>query len=410
MSFDVVIIGAGAAGLGCAAELTRAGLAVVVLEARDRVGGRIHTLYPSGGGAPVELGAQVVHGDRAACWRVLGDPGGHDRYGAGAPLLVRAGGRLQAAPALIRSAGCLLWAAESRIAACTPAGAPGDLPVATVLRAAGGVPDLDDEWLRQTWGADPGELSARGMADVLAGTRSGIGEFVVRSGMAELARRLAAGLDVRTGSAVATLTWEPGRVQVRSGPDEFLSRAGGVTVPAPVVAGGRCVISPLPPAKLAAAAALPLGDAVTAAVRFADPAPAAAMVFDADGEAGFWQAVRGEPTLLGVAKDRAAARLRSRLSDRAALAALLAELCPWTKGSSITEVTVADWGGDPWVTGGFTFPAVGRLAAGRRWAEPLERTVFFAGEATCGSRHPASVHGALESGERAAREVMEALA
>src|SRR2546423_12437668 len=59
---DVLIIGAGAAGLAAARELGAAGLRVVVLEARERLGGRIHTLRADDGGPHVELGAEFVHG------------------------------------------------------------------------------------------------------------------------------------------------------------------------------------------------------------------------------------------------------------------------------------------------------------------------------------------------------------
>src|SRR5687768_12477953 len=58
----VVVVGAGAAGLTCATDLNDAGFRVVVLEARNRIGGRIHTLTGRGE-VPVELGAQVIHGD-----------------------------------------------------------------------------------------------------------------------------------------------------------------------------------------------------------------------------------------------------------------------------------------------------------------------------------------------------------
>jgi monoamine oxidase len=61
-SYDVIVIGAGAAGLAAAARLAEGGRSVLVLEARDRVGGRIHTRYEPGLTAPIELGAEFFHG------------------------------------------------------------------------------------------------------------------------------------------------------------------------------------------------------------------------------------------------------------------------------------------------------------------------------------------------------------
>src|SRR3954469_5306019 len=68
---DFVVIGAGAAGLAAADELTRAGRSVLVLEARQRVGGRCWTRRISGLDIPVELGAEFLHGEAAATQRLL---------------------------------------------------------------------------------------------------------------------------------------------------------------------------------------------------------------------------------------------------------------------------------------------------------------------------------------------------
>ena len=61
MDADVIIIGAGAAGLAAARELSAAQLNVIILEARDRIGGRIHTYFDKW---PIELGAEFVHASR----------------------------------------------------------------------------------------------------------------------------------------------------------------------------------------------------------------------------------------------------------------------------------------------------------------------------------------------------------
>src|SRR5215208_4893719 len=59
---DVVVLGAGAAGLAAAQELSQGGLRVVVLEARDSIGGRIFTQHVPGHPLPIELGAEFIHG------------------------------------------------------------------------------------------------------------------------------------------------------------------------------------------------------------------------------------------------------------------------------------------------------------------------------------------------------------
>ena len=59
---DVIVIAAGAAGLAAARELNAKDSNVIVLEARDRVGGRMHTVHDAASPDPIELGAEFVHG------------------------------------------------------------------------------------------------------------------------------------------------------------------------------------------------------------------------------------------------------------------------------------------------------------------------------------------------------------
>ena len=74
-SFDVVILGAGAAGLAAAAELARSGKSALVLEARDRIGGRVWSLDVSGLPVPVELGAEFIHGRPKATFELMRQAG-----------------------------------------------------------------------------------------------------------------------------------------------------------------------------------------------------------------------------------------------------------------------------------------------------------------------------------------------
>src|SRR6476661_1751042 len=68
---DIIILGAGVAGLSAAAELAQAGFKVTILEARDRIGGRIFSRHDPVCNAPVELGAEFIHGRPPEIWKLL---------------------------------------------------------------------------------------------------------------------------------------------------------------------------------------------------------------------------------------------------------------------------------------------------------------------------------------------------
>src|SRR5215212_11898499 len=68
---DVLIIGAGAAGLAAARRLAEAGRSVVIVEARDRVGGRVHTIRDAGLPMPIEAGAEFIHGRPPQTWDLV---------------------------------------------------------------------------------------------------------------------------------------------------------------------------------------------------------------------------------------------------------------------------------------------------------------------------------------------------
>ncbi|MFN2385353.1 MAG: FAD-dependent oxidoreductase [Thermoanaerobaculia bacterium] len=72
---DAIVVGAGAAGLAAAVDLSRAGRDVVMLQARPRIGGRIHTVRPAGWPLPVELGAEFIHGQPPEAWKLARESG-----------------------------------------------------------------------------------------------------------------------------------------------------------------------------------------------------------------------------------------------------------------------------------------------------------------------------------------------
>ncbi|GAA1674682.1 hypothetical protein GCM10009733_084550 [Nonomuraea maheshkhaliensis] len=426
---DVVVIGAGVSGLAAAAKLAGAGLAVEMLEARTRIGGRIHTDEDSG----LELGAQVVHGDRNPIGALPGLPAlvPLPRYAAkvlmnGAPHPLSA---LRPPPPLLEER---LVADATGRPVVEAAGRPspsgcGDVSVAqwlkeqtvrfpTALEPAA-------EWFRQNWAADPEALSALGVSAARRADAVGQGQFALPGGLRTLPERLADGLRVRLGDPVVRLTWSPGRVRVVTAAGHVVDAAAAVvTVPPPIVADGRLTINDLPVRKQAAAQELRPGDAWCALVTYPEPAPESVVVFDPEGRLGFVTATAGRHEVVIMAKAGAAGWARAvwRASAPAGgegevawrdgpLLSRLAEAVPWTKGRVPEVVKVADWGADPWAGGAYTYPGAGALWAPAAWAEPMGGTIFFAGEATTGLAGPPMAHMAMAGGERAATEVIGAL-
>jgi monoamine oxidase len=338
------------------------------------------------------------------------------RDGAARVLL---GGRIMPFGVLARG-GMPPWVTEDKLAAdYGGAGDSGtgssdhdDPTVASWLAAqgvTGGHLAAAAEWFRQNWAAEPQILSARGVAAARCGDQAGDGEYAFEGGYLSLAEALAGELAeaatpaIRLGQPVRLLTWAPGRVELAVGGERITARGAVITTPPPLITSGRLVIAPMPEYKAAAVRGLPAGDGLCAIAVMSRAAPESAVIFDADGHAGFVRCFAGRPEVLIVAKARAAGAVRA-----ASLADVVARAFPWSAGVETTGVHVADWGRDPWSAGAFSYPRAGIRSAARDWAAPVSRTLFFAGEAATAGSLPPSVHGALGSGLRAAHEVVEA--
>lgn len=405
VSADVVVVGAGVAGLACGARLVRHGASVVVLEARNRVGGRIHTVRPAGAD-PVELGAQVIHGEHASTWDVVRAAGLRVApVSRGGSFLVRLAGRTWPVGGLAAAGLTAPWSAEEELLR-QPAGDGPATEVLARLGLRGRAGAMAVEWLAQTWGCDPAQLTVAGMRRRRRESTSGRGEYVVLDGYDAVAHHLATGLDVRLNAQVSSVFWNRGGVRVVADA-VYDARAAVICVPPGVVAtGGLRFQGPLPAAKVAAAAHLTSGDAISLVLRSRTPAPRSSWVFRVDPPGSLWRADAGSTLLRGWVKGPAAAVARRAARPWVAVAG---EVFDWLRPETAELLHVADWGADPWALGGFSYPRVAAGDEAERWAEPLAGTLFFAGEATCGYRHAGLVQGALESGGRAAGELLDAL-
>jgi monoamine oxidase len=410
-STGVVVIGAGAAGLAAADELARAGRHVLVLEARERVGGRCWTRRMPGMEIPVELGAEFLHGEAKVTHALLA------RAGLSAVDSVREQrflerGRLRRVNAF----------AEARRVAERAADADRDVSFANLL-ARLRLPQKTKDFARMMVegfdAADPRRVSARSIAEEWSGGELGVSQPRPQGGYGALLGWLANtvvsnGGELRLGAAVDGVRWKRGAVRV-SGTflgERFTVRAKRaiVTLPLGVLQAGPVRF----PEKRAALRKLASGPVIRVAMRFHRPfweKRAPGVAFFHSPAAPFptcWTPlpVRA-PLLTAWAGGPKAARLTGSPARELVDAALASVESIFGGGrrALLAAACVKDWMQDPYSRGAYSYVRVGGMGAREELAAPLDATIFFAGEAT-ESEEPGTVAGALRSGVRAAREVL----
>jgi monoamine oxidase len=418
---DVIVVGAGVSGLAAAARLIERGADVAVVEARTRAGGRVHTARGDGWPAPLEEGAEFVHGRDPVLVRRLHDAGLHlvEQRGGGHWLRTR-GGRL------VDGRG--IW---ERALPLMNDDAPRDRSMAARIRAARVDDDARDFALAFVEGfhaATPARASARAIAEQQRAAQEVHGDALgrVREGYGALVAALVDAVGdarLRFGRVVDELRWRRGGVTVRARRtldgkrEELRARRAVVTLPLLPLTALR--FSPaLPAAKRRALASLAMGNVVKLALRFREPwwqpleRRLGALSFVHERRAAvptWWRPLPfAAPMLIGWVGGPAAAKLRGAPDAvvRRALASLAATVgLDARKLAPLVQAWhVVDWSADPFAGGAYSWVPVGAVAAPGELAGAVDGTLFFAGEATNTGGQSGTVHGAIATGLRAADE------
>ncbi len=332
----VLVIGAGAAGLAAARLLDQESIAYEVVEARDRVGGRVDTSEALG--APVDLGASWIHGPNGNPLSALADEAGVALLEIPSEIAVfAAGARVPAGQAqelealagqILQQAAFGAQAGESLGSAVDRVIAARDLRPGAAARVRSAIAlAIDDDYA-----ASVDQLSSEA---VLEGDALDGGDVLPVGGYAPIIAELAAGVDVRLGAPIDAIGHGSDGVRARSASGEtFSADRAIVTLPLGVLAAGSVAFDPPLPARTRAAIdRLGVGDFAKVIMRFPNTFLPSGIdgLIDVSAERDVpnqWvdlSEVSGAPILAGVIGGPAARRLES-LTDQEAVTRSMAQL------------------------------------------------------------------------------------
>jgi monoamine oxidase len=433
----VVIVGAGVAGLVAARELSSAGMDVQLIEASDRLGGRVRTLREREWPMPIELGPEFVHGEPKALKRLLAEAGIRTHALGDRHHWKRTGppGAGDAKEKLLEEMPDL-WEEVSRILARVEREGP-DRSAADFLDSLK-LPDDErvrfELFVRGFHAAPLGDVSVQSLAADLGGSgdEEDGDQARVEGGYGRLVEWLSEQLGserrcrVHLGSAVRTVRWKRGQAVIDALQGKslrrFTARALLVTVPVAVLAAGSAdagiVFEPELPSKREALACIGVARVDKLVLRFRnafwdrsrvpefeflhDPAAVFPVFWRETGPGGAQQITAWAGAPGGAVGARAGAD---------GIAQALATLCgllgadPDRARAVLLGAHYHDYASDPFVRGAYSYARPGGKDAHARLAAPLDGTLFFAGEAT-DAEYPATVAGAVQSAQRAAREIL----
>jgi monoamine oxidase len=419
---DVIVVGAGMAGLTAARALAEAGLKVLVVEAQDRIGGRIWTRHV--GDEAIELGAEFIHGRPPELWALI-EEAGLETYERGGSQVCFEDGALSDCSGAMDTVfeplekledfdGPDMSFAEYLDREHTPMEKRG--------RIIGYVEGFNAADHRDVSVAS---LGAQQRAEDADGSDH---NYRLRGGYDQLPRYLSEriaefGGKVLTGTPVKEIRWEQGWVEVVSDLWSFRAPHAVVTLPLAVLQCSKVKIVPRPHQVLEAAECLRMGQARRFTLLFAEKFWEGLPPQPALGEMSFLFAFTEMPPVWWTAHPEASNTITGWVGGprSAALAGLDAKTLGDKACATLGRIFglrkqqihgllkgcyTHDWQHDRFALGAYSYVAAGGLDASLQMTEPVADTLFFAGEHTDVTGHWGTVHAAMRSGLRAAEQIL----
>ncbi len=405
---DIAIVGAGAAGLAAAEQVAASGLSGLLLEARDRLGGRAHTIETPIG--PIDLGCEWLHSadENPLVARV-------EALGLTVDKTPPPWANIADNPVFSREAraefGAAFQALDARIEAAARDGGP-DRPASDLMEPHGRWNPLLNAFSAFYNGAEFDQVS---LHDYAAYEDTEVNWRVAEGYGTAIARLAPAGLPTRLSCPVSLIRHDGPRVELETPLGVVSARAVVVCVPTEILATGTLRFMPALPDKLDAAAGLPLGLADKVFLRLDEPEmfPPETQVYS-DPYTTATGAYHLRPlhrpmieVFLGGAHARS---LEGQGPGAAAAFAIdgLAGIFGEGVRGKVHVMAQTSWAGDPFAGGSYSHALPGHAGARAVLAAPVDQRLFFAGEA-CSPNFFSTAHGAWLTGQAAGRAAVASL-
>jgi monoamine oxidase len=409
-SVDVAIIGAGAAGLGAANALKDSGLSAIVLEARDRLGGRAHTIMASPD-VTFDVGCGWLHSADRNSFVAIAKQLGFEINRALPPWRERAYG--EAFPQadrdnFIDALNAFYARAEQAATEAVKTGRDG--AASLYLEPGNRWNPMIDAISTYVNGRELDQVS---ILDMAAYEDTDI-NWRVRRGYGALVAAYGASCPVALNCAVTLIDHSAKRIRIETSRGTMEADKVIVTVPTNLIADEAIRFHPALPAKVDAARGLPLGlaDKITLALEDAESLPVEGNLRGATMRTGMGTYhIRpfGQPCIEGFFGGRFAQSLEDA-GDGALAAAGIDEIVSFLGNDfrrRLKPLAESRWAHDPFARGSYSHALPGHAGDRAVLAAPVDNRLFFAGEATSPDFFT-TAHGARDSGERAAGEVLAA--
>jgi len=413
----VIIIGAGAAGLIAARQLSDAGMKVIVIEARSFPGGRMHTLREPGFSIPVEAGAEFIHGELPITLGLLQEAGIEFSAIAGEMKTVRSGKWIPDDP--MNESWDELMAKMKE--------AKEDMTIDAFLMQHFSDPKyakLRDGVKRFAEGFDLADTNKASMLALKQEWENGFEEeqYRITGGYILLAEYLVDccrknNVEFYFSAEVTEISWSSNRVTVITRESKFEGTKTLVTVSTGIMQSGKIRFIPEPHAALQAYANIGNGSVIKFMLEFndafwRDELKDAGFVLSDEPVPTWWTQGPGDSKLLSGWLGGPSVLQRSSLPGDELLDLALKSLSAIFHvpakdlQQKLVKSKIVDWTNHPISLGGYSYSLPQSAEAKKVLNTPIEDTIFFAGEALYSGDAPGTVEAALSSGEQAAVRVL----